>query len=131
MAVISCLAGIEDGAVAMLRAAVRKAGAPPLDSAVAPLDVTNLGRLRPAFMVCDIDRSATDGLEMLRQLRFVLPECVIAIYTGVGTAAWALACHVAGANCLLSKVSTKAQLSEGMSEALKVGCFTDPRFASG
>jgi DNA-binding NarL/FixJ family response regulator len=128
MAVISYLAGIDNGAVAMLRSAARKAGAPPLGAAVARLNVTDLGELRPAFIVCDIDGLAVDALEMLRQLRFVLPECVIAIYTGVATAAWALACHLAGANCLLSKLSTKAELTEGMSQALQTGCFTDPRF---
>jgi DNA-binding NarL/FixJ family response regulator len=130
MKVISCLAGIDKGAVATLSSALRKAGAPPLGNADARLNVTDLGQLGPTFIVCDIDGLAVDALEVLRQLRFVLPGCIIAIYTGVSTAAWALACHLAGANCLLSKLATKAELTEGIGEALKTGCFTDPRFAA-
>jgi hypothetical protein len=40
-----------------------------------------------------------------------------------------MACHLAGANCLLAKKSTKAVLAAGLSEAMTSGCFTDPRFA--
>jgi hypothetical protein len=31
---------------------------------------------------------------------------------------------------LLSKDATEAELSEGLRDALKSGCFTDPRFAA-
>jgi DNA-binding NarL/FixJ family response regulator len=66
----------------------------------------------------------------LRQIRFVLPECVIAVYTGIMTRAWSLGCHLAGANCLLAKKSLKSELSAGLRDALEDGCFTDPRFAA-
>ena len=54
---------------------------------------------------------------VLRQLRFVLPDCIIAAYTGVMLRSWARNCHLAGANCLLAKDSSNEQLSEGLRAA--------------
>jgi DNA-binding NarL/FixJ family response regulator len=124
---ISCFAAVDAEKVALLTGVLRTAGAqvPPT---IARLNVAELGRLGPSLLVCDVDRLATDQLEMLRQVRFVLPECVIAVYTGHMTSTWARACHIAGANCLLAKKSTKATLAAGLAEAMVSGCFTDPRF---
>jgi DNA-binding NarL/FixJ family response regulator len=52
------------------------------------------------------------------------------VYTRVQEPAWSVSCHKAGANALLSKDATLAELSAGMREALEMGCFTDPRFLS-
>jgi DNA-binding NarL/FixJ family response regulator len=73
---------------------------------------------------------AVDKLELLRQIRFVLPSCVIVVYSGDSHRAWGLACHIAGANALLSKDSSKAELVEGLGDALASGCYTDPRFVA-
>jgi len=67
---------------------------------------------------------------LLRRIRFVLPECVIAVYTGVMDRTWTRACHLAGANCLLSKDSSERDLAAGLRGALASGCYTDPRFAA-
>ena len=75
-------------------------------------------------------RGRSDQLELLRRIRFVLPDCVIAVYTGVMNRAWSLACHLAGANCMLSKQSEQRDLSTGLRRALLSGCYTDPRFAA-
>jgi DNA-binding NarL/FixJ family response regulator len=95
---------------------------------VSRLGVTEIGLLAPRVLVVDVDGLAVDALEMLRMLRFVLPGCMIAVYTDVLQEAWALACHTAGANCLLSKASDAAQLAMGLRGSLRRGCFTDPSF---
>ena len=127
MARSCCLAGIDSGDVELLRAALHTSGA-VTRAAIAPLDVTELGTRDPELILCDVDGLAVDPLEMLRRLRFVLPDCIIAVYTGVITREQARACHLAGANCLLSKDSTVQELALGLRGALSSGCFTDPRF---
>jgi DNA-binding NarL/FixJ family response regulator len=124
---VSCLARIEPGAVELLTesfAAVDHS----LRIVVSRLGVTEIGLLAPRVLVVDVDGLAVDALEMLRMLRFVLPGCMIAVYTDVLQEAWALACHTAGANCLLSKASDVAQLAMGLRGSLRRGCFTDPSF---
>jgi DNA-binding NarL/FixJ family response regulator len=95
---------------------------------VATLGVTELGLLAPDLLVVDVDGLDGDALEMLRMLRFVLPRCTIAVYTNVLEEPWALACHMGGANCLLSKASDATQLAAGLGHSLHSGCFTDPSF---
>lgn len=129
MARICCLAGIDTTLVPMFSAVLNAAGESPL-ATIARLDVPELGKLGPDLLVCDLDASEKDSLELLRQIRFVLPECLIAVYTGIMTSNWGLACHLAGANCLLSKESDERQLSKGLRRAVKSGCYTDPRFAA-
>jgi DNA-binding NarL/FixJ family response regulator len=94
------------------------------------INVTELGRALPALLVADIDDLDTDPIELLRMARFVLPTCIIAVYTSTLQESWALSCHVAGANCILSKSSEEAQLVIGLREALASGCFTDPSFVA-
>lgn len=126
----TCLAGIDGDKVAMFGVALREAGA--LASAtVARLDVAELGKMTPDLLVCDIDALRVDPLEMVRRLRFVLPDCVIAVYTGDMRRTWGVSCHLAGANCLLAKGSTRRQLSSGLRGAVRTGCYTDPRFSRG
>ena len=109
----------------MLSVAMRGAGRPE-SSSVARLSVVEVGKLLPELVICDIDRMAVDPLEFVRQLRFVLPESTIAIYTGVLLRTWGVACHLAGANCVLSKTSSRTEITFGLRGALRTGCFTDP-----
>jgi DNA-binding NarL/FixJ family response regulator len=102
----------------------------PAPALVARLDVSELGRLTPDLLICDVDESEVDALELLRQIRFVLPECLIAVYTGVMTSSWGIACHLAGVNCMLSKDADESRLIKGVRDALRSGCYTDPRFAA-
>ena len=128
MARVCCLAGIDTTLVPMFVAIFEAAGESRL-AAVARLNVRELGRLRPNLLVCDVDASEQDALELLRQIRFVLPDCLIAVYTGITDRKWLLACHLAGANCVLSKESNERQLTRGLSNTLRIGCDTDPHFA--
>lgn len=124
---VSCLARIEPGAIELLTESLA-AVAHPLPIVVSRLGVTEVGLLAPRVLVVDVHGLAVDPLEMLRMLRFVLPGCIIAVYTNVLEEAWALACHTAGANCLLSKASDATQLAIGLRGSLRSGCFTDPSF---
>jgi hypothetical protein len=124
---VSCLARIEPAGVELLTASLASI-AYVLPVVLARIAVTELGLLAPNILVADLDVLDVDPLEDLRMLRFVLPNCMIAVYTGVLDEKWAAACHMAGANCLLSKLSDAAQLADGLSSALRTGCFTDPGF---
>lgn len=124
-----CFAGIQESEVSTLSAVLRAVGMPGL-ATVSQLDVAELGRAVPDLLVCDVDAIDIDPLELLRRIRFVLPHCVIAVYTDKSTSAWSLACHLAGANCLLSKDSDEHHLARGVRVALQSGCYTDPRFAA-
>jgi DNA-binding NarL/FixJ family response regulator len=115
--------------IPLLSAALKGAGAATL-TIIARLDVAELRKVGPDVLVADIDRLERDPLEMLRQLRFVLPDCVIVVYTANIKSSWGRACHLAGASCLLSKGSTESRLISGLQHAMRTGCFTDPRFAA-
>jgi len=129
MARVCCLAAIDPDHVPLLGAALRGAGEPGF-AIVAHLDVAALGKLAPGVLIVDIDRLDVDPLEMLRRLRFVLPECVIVVYSGAVKRSWGRACHLAGASCVLSKDSHERLLISGLRHAIQTGCFTDPRFAA-
>lgn len=129
MARVCCLAAVEPKDVPLLVAALEGAGEVGL-TVVANVDVVALGKLAPDVLVADIDRQEVDALELLRQLRFVLPACVIVVYTGAVRSAWGRDCHLAGASCVLSKESREALLASGLRRAIQTGCFTDPRFAA-
>jgi hypothetical protein len=81
MARTCCFARIDASVLPRLTEALALAGetSPPVE---AELDVRVLGTLRPDLLIADVDHLATDPLEMLRQLRFVLPACVIAVARG-------------------------------------------------
>ena len=124
-----CLAAVDIADIPPLAAALKGTGEPIL-TIIARLEVAELRKLRPDVLVADIDRLESDPLEMLRQIRFVLPECVIVVYTANLKSSWGRACHLAGASCLLSKGSPKSQLISGLQNAIRTGCFTDPHFAA-
>jgi DNA-binding NarL/FixJ family response regulator len=129
MALVCCFAGIDDDKVGMLRDVLHAAGEPAL-ATIAHLKVSELGRLAPGLLVCDVDDLLVDPMELVRRLRFVLPSCVIVVYTQSMDLPWAMALHLAGAQCVLSKQSTRSELAGGVHDALRSGCFTDPRFAT-
>lgn len=129
MAQTCALAGLDPKAVTLFVTVLKAAGIPERP-ALAGLDVADLGKRLPTFLVCDLDGIDVDKLELLRQIRFVLPECVIGVYTEVIDRAWGLECHLAGANCMLSKDTGAAKLADGVRNAIANGCYTDPQFAA-
>jgi DNA-binding NarL/FixJ family response regulator len=129
MARVCCLAAVDPKDIPLLGAALKGAGEPGL-MVVAHLDVAELAKLAPDVLVADVDRQEVDPLELLRQLRFVLPECVIVVYTAAVERSWGRACHLAGASCVLSKESRESLLVSGFRHAIQSGCFTDPRVSA-
>ncbi len=129
MGSLCCLAGVDPAAVPMFSAVFRAVG---LRMARTPsrLDVVELHAAAPDLLVCDVDDLDIDPLELLRQIRFVLPGCTIAVFTSNMDRSWGAACHRAGANCLLAKTSGERRLAAGLRGALLSGCYTDPRFAA-
>jgi DNA-binding NarL/FixJ family response regulator len=126
---ICVLAGIDGAALPILAAALKGAGekSRPIET---ELDVRAIGHLRPDVLIGDVDGIDIDPLELLRQIRFVLPSCIIAVYSNDHHRKWGAACHMAGVNALLSKSSTAAELTAGLEGAMESGCYTDPRFAA-
>lgn len=129
MARACCLVGVAPEEVLRLTAALT-AAAENAETTVALFDIVMLNALAPDILLVDIDSLKTDPLEALRQLRFVLPHCIIVAYTSTKKYPLLRDCHSAGANCLLSKSSTEAELTIGLRRALWSGCFTDPRFVA-
>jgi DNA-binding NarL/FixJ family response regulator len=125
----SYLAGVASTAVPSLVSALGSAGY-QLPVIAERISVTELGLSRPDILIADIDGLETDPIETLRMMRFVLPDCMIAIYTKTLTRLWARACHLGGANSVLSKESSETELVVGLKQTMRLGCFTDPKFAA-
>ena len=125
----SYLAGNQTSCIPLLTAALLASGfASP---AIAErINVTELGLAAPRIVVLDVDDLDIDPFELMRMIRFVLPLCLIAVYSGTLKQSWALSCHLAGANCVLSKTSNEAEPAAGLREGLTSGCFTDPSFVA-
>jgi DNA-binding NarL/FixJ family response regulator len=126
MARTTALADIDPEKVSLFRLVLKRAKAPTL-IVTARVDVVALRAVSPDLLICDLDALETDPLEALRQLSFVLPRCVIVIYTLNAKRSWGLNCHTAGANGVLSKDSNEIELAAGLKLAMADGCFTDPR----
>lgn len=94
------------------------------------LGVAKLGTYAPRLLVVDFDHMAIDKLESLRQIRFVLPDCAIAVMSSNLKRSWARQCHMAGANGVFSSASTMTKLATGLQHAAQSGCYTDPAFAA-
>lgn len=124
-----CLAGVSPTATGLLTEALDGAGC-HLPLVAGPINVTQLGLTSTGLLIVDIDALDVDPIELLRMTRFVLPHCIIAVYTNRRSLEWVRACHIAGANCVLSKESSKAALVFGLKRTLAIGCFTDPKFAA-
>jgi DNA-binding NarL/FixJ family response regulator len=125
----SYLAGHRAASIPLLTAALLSSGfeSPTIAERI---NVTELGLAAPHIAVLDVDALDIDPFELLRMIRFVLPLCVIAVYSGTLEQRWALNCHLAGANCVLSKSSNEEQITSGLSQGLASGCFTDPSFVA-
>jgi DNA-binding NarL/FixJ family response regulator len=126
MARTTALADIDPEKVSLFRLVVKRAKAPPL-IVTARVDVVSLRAVSPDLLICDLDALETDPLEMLRQLRFVLPGSIIVLYTQNTKRSFGPSAHSAGANGVLSKSSSEAELAVGLKLAMSDGCFTDPR----
>jgi DNA-binding NarL/FixJ family response regulator len=127
---VSCLARVGSDGERLFGTVLAKIGlGPPV--VVPQIKTTDLAQLKPDLLVVDLDLLEVDPLEALRRVRFVLPTCVIAVYTDVLTDDWALKCHSAGANCLLSKDGDSNELALGLRWGQRTGCFTDPDFSGG
>ena len=87
MARTCCLAAIAPEDLPLLTAAVNAAFA-HADASIAEVDVSVLRALHPDVLIIDIDRLEVDPIEAIRQLRFVLPDCVIVVYTTARTPTW-------------------------------------------
>ncbi len=95
------------------------------------LGVANLRTYGPRVVVVDFDHLRSDKLESIRQLRFVLPDCAIAVVSSNLTRGWARQCHMAGANGVLSSSSRGThRMRTGLRRAVQTGCYTDPDFAA-
>jgi DNA-binding NarL/FixJ family response regulator len=129
MAQVCCSAGTAAEAVPLFDSLLQR-DAQRASVGVYGLDITCVGKLAPDLLVCDVDDIGVDGLELIRQIRFVLPDCLIAVYTGVAKRAWRRACHFAGVNSLLSKGADEATLAQGPHDAMLSGCYTEPPFAA-
>jgi len=94
------------------------------------LRVAMLGTYAPCVIMIDCDHLLGDSLESIRQLRFVLPDCSIAIASSDLTGTWARECHMAGASGVLSIRGNTTKMVAGLRRAIKTGCYTDPDFAT-
>jgi hypothetical protein len=123
----SCLGGIRPDAIPLLVAALVLIGCEE-PTILAAIDVTAIGSLEPHLLVLDVDALETDPLETIRMTRFLLRSGVIAIFTARLEQSWGLACHLAGANCVLSSSGGEDRTAIGLLHGLRSGCFTDPAF---
>jgi DNA-binding NarL/FixJ family response regulator len=93
------------------------------------LGVARLGSYSPEVLMIDCDHLRSDKLESIRQLRFVLPNCSIAVVSSNLKRKWAKRCHMAGANVVLYSGDGRAKLAAGLKRGVDSGCYTDPGFA--
>jgi hypothetical protein len=123
----SCAAGIETAALPHVIASLKLIGSrEPVT--LAGIDVPALGALESDVVVMNVDGLLVDPLESIRMTRFVLQSSIIAVFTGRLGSAWGRACHLAGANCLLSNQHRDDRTAQGLLHAMHSGCFTDPSF---
>ncbi|TAM92686.1 response regulator [bacterium] len=92
------------------------------------MDLQLMSHLAPDLLFVDLDYVDADPLESIRMTRFMLPHAVICVYTGDTRPAWAAACHLAGANCVLTKRADGEEIAMGVRRALTVGAYTDKRY---
>ncbi len=92
------------------------------------LAVSDIAHHAPRAMMIDLDHLLTDRLECVRQLRFVLPDCPIAVVSSDLQRDWAAQCHLAGASGVLSRSGVSRMLA-GLRQAVRSGCYTDSSFA--
>jgi DNA-binding NarL/FixJ family response regulator len=92
------------------------------------LSLDQIGRNEPHVVFVDIDFIEVDPVSALRQIRGVVPNATICAYTAGTAEGWAATCSRAGANCVISKSASPAEIVAGIQRALRVGAYVDRRF---
>jgi DNA-binding NarL/FixJ family response regulator len=87
-----------------------------------------IARNEPTVIFVDVDFIDVEPVLAIRQLRTVVPNATICVYTGRSQVGWAATCSRAGANCVISKSAMPAEIVAGIQQALRVGAFIDERF---
>jgi DNA-binding NarL/FixJ family response regulator len=115
-------------ATEVLSRVLRRAG---FDAPICSLtvSVSALARYAPHVVMIDFDHLCGDQLESVRQIRFVLPNCAIAVVSSNFKSEWARTCHFAGASGVISGSGTSIHMTAGLQRATLTGCYTDPAFA--
>jgi len=93
------------------------------------VSIASIRTYAPRIVMMDFDHLRSDKLESLRQLRFVLPNCAIAVVSSDLQHGWAKQCHLAGASAVLAGGSSIRRMVAGVRSADSTGCFTDPDFS--
>ncbi len=94
----------------------------------ADIEFDYLGRALPDVVFIDTDFVVDDVPDTIRNIRSRSPESIICIYAAQTSAAWARACHLAGANALFTKFATPEEIVAGLLHVLSVGAHTDSRY---
>lgn len=124
----SAVLSYDQGVTAHFSAALIQGGyEPPVCSA--ELGVAKLGKYQPSVLMLDFDHMRSDKLESIRQVRFVLPDCSIAVVASTNlNRTWARNYHMAGANGVFPGGLPVRRLAANLKRAVDMGCFTDPAF---
>ncbi len=93
------------------------------------VDVSDLVRIQPKLLFVDIDYLAYDPIATIGTMRTVLPESLICVYTGNANAEWPAACRYAGADGVLFKSASEAEMQWALGELLERGTYTGPETA--
>lgn len=113
MATICCLVGASSEGVFHLVTAFATV-APEMEINVALFDVEMLEALSPQIIVIDTDSMKSEPLEALRQLRAVLPQCVLLAFATSADAASNF--QRAGATAIILKSSTDAEVEAALGQ---------------
>jgi DNA-binding NarL/FixJ family response regulator len=97
-------------------------------TSVETLALDELSRNEPTVVLIDLDFIEIDPISAIRQIRGVVPNATICAYTAGTEAGWAATCTRAGANCVISKSASPAEIVAGIQRALRVGAYIDRRF---
>ncbi|HEY8298360.1 MAG TPA: response regulator [Candidatus Baltobacteraceae bacterium] len=92
------------------------------------VDYSYMHRTAPDVVFADIDFFRNDAPSTIRKMRRQSPQSLICVYTSQMAASWAKLCHVAGANAVLTKLSTDSELLVAVRSTLAVGAYTDGRY---
>ncbi len=93
-------------------------------------DFRELLEEQPAVLFIDADYVTQEPLRLIPLLRTLLPDALIAIYTGQRASEWAKACCFSGANAIFSKSARREEIVDGLRQMLDTGQYTDLRLRS-
>lgn len=92
------------------------------------IELGYLVKAAPDVVFIDSDFLTADVLVAIRSVRQCAPQSIICIYSSKIDTDWARDCHIAGANGIFTKFSSREELLAGLSRTLSVGAFTDRRY---